>query len=271
MTYKLFKGDMCYALTPYLDFTGFINFCRIFHPHKKLEEIFYRCVAEQNLKEIYHMGIANDMKKIFHECMTQRIDRYLQKLLGDHFERWKFLMAGDHIVLSGSTIVHVLLGENWEGSDLDFFNPMQGEKMKGCTTWRFCQFEDFVYDALEPYVEIWPDNVHPKYSFDAGRKIKHVHSYGLNSKKIQIISIGVNANYDEIEQFVQEGFDLFVLMNTFYYEMDSETGKIVPRLRLYDIDSIMNKTTKKRETRPIHYHRVRVEKYLQRGFKIADP
>ena len=245
MTYHTLRGDMCYVLAPYLDFTSFINFCRIFKPRKNLQEVLYRCMPRYNLKEVSHTHAIHEpdlkLSEIFHECMTRRVNDYLRKLLGQHFEQWKIFMAADHIVLSGSAIVQILLDEEWSGSDLDFFNPILGTKTKGCSKWGYCQFEDFVYSILQPYIHgqhEWPEGVPAMYTF---KKIEKVHSYSLNKKKIQVVSIKVKADYDEMNQFIKDSFDLSVLMNIFYYETDPDIRQIVPKLRLNDLNSIMNK------------------------------
>ena len=80
----------------------------------------------------------------------------LKNLLGHRYEKFKVMMAANHVVLSGSTIVQILLNEHWEDSDLDFFNPVKEITTKGATQW-YSKFEDFLYASFESY----PGNSEP--------------------------------------------------------------------------------------------------------------
>lgn len=237
MTYKILRGYLSYVLAPYLNFKDFINFCRLFRPRKNL-------------------------KVLFDKCMANAVDIYLKKLFGQHYDKWKQMMAMNHVILSGSTILQILLQEEWENSDLDFFNPVAEVKTMGLTGF-FSKFEDFVYSTLQSHDERDPL---PRYAFDADKKIIRVDSYKVNDKKIQIISIKENSDYNALVWFVCKSFDIYVLMNIFYYELDSTTGEIVPHLRLFDLNSIMTKTSEKWKTRTNKTHRQRVVKYQKRGF-----
>ena len=238
MTYHVLRGDLCYALAPYLNFKDFINFCRVFKPRK-------------------------DLKAIFDKSMAKEIDVYLKNLFGTHYAKWKQMMALNHVILSGSTILQVLLREPWEDSDLDFFNPVAEAKTVGVTGY-FSKFEDFVYSTLDSHQE---RDTLPRYTFNADKTIARVDSYNIEGKKIQIISIRENSDYNVFDIFVRVSFDMFVLMNMFYYELDS-TGTIVPRLKLYNLNSIMTKISKRRVTNPRYMHEQRVIKYQQRGFTV---
>ena len=239
MTYHVLRGDLCYALAPYLNFKDFINFCRVFKPRKNL-------------------------KAVFDKSMAKAVDAYLKNLFGTHYVKWRQMMALNHVILSGSTILQVLLREPWEDSDLDFFNPVAEAKTMGVTSY-FSKFEDFVYSTLDSHQE---GDTLPRYTFNADKTIARVDSYNIEGKKIQIISIRENSDYNVLDIFVRTSFDIHILMNIFYYELDPLTEAIVPRLKLYNLNSIMTKRSKKRVTNPKYLHEQRVIKYRQRGFTI---
>lgn len=150
----------------------------------------------------YQNGIK--MKQI-KSCTINEINRRLSEMFMDkhEFESFQNLMLETKSVISGSFIIQCVIGELWEGSDVDIYTPFD----------RFSDVNSNKYGKLLVNNTFYKKNESHMYN------IRHIHkvvTYTNDVNNIQIISILKKQDINTMCKYINKHIDFNICKNIFY-------------------------------------------------------
>jgi hypothetical protein len=178
-------------------------------------------------RELYGMRSVNRMYRhliddqLIREVVIQEINHRLLRIFGGHQKLDNFYQVLEQTCagISGSFILQCLLGECWEGSDIDIFLPHRHDWNQETLIDAF--FHQIMHNQLEPITT---------YEFCESRVRQHLFPDGTH---FQVIVVDVPS--DDLQQFVCDDSDFDVCMNI--YTVTNHMGKLF----CYALKAIMNK------------------------------
>ena len=217
----------------------------------------------------------------FRQVIIIEINRRLRNIFGDFYEEFKYELENNQAIISGSFILQCILGEEWQGSDIDIYLPTKGIYMD---QYGFTNLENFFYHHLA-LIEFWGKNYENniidgtrKYAF---YKEKHLHEVnaGLNpneiyqiyrEKSIEYIEpnvspiqiIKLEADFEEAMNFIRNDFDFDIIKNNYYIKDGVEY------LEIKNLKDILSRKTIFRLSQTFRHEWNRKKKYEDRGFEF---
>jgi hypothetical protein len=216
-------------------------------------------------------------------------------------------MIKENAVVSGSFILQMILGEKWNGSDIDIFSSAPNLTRKNMpakyaavrfgelfTLIEHVLYSDMTPDEYDTDLGHWARIANEEDLSDGGKLIgngcparyralfgkrnlvRSVREYPLSKAReteldsFQIITVHEDTN---IRNFVNESFDFDICKNVFQYvscpsDMTNQRPKMY--LRLFKPLEIVDRVTGFKATSDLRTSLARCKKYMARGFKFYD-
>lgn len=158
-------------------------------------------------RELYRLRSVNRMYRhlitdnLIYETTILEINRRLSQILGDHLENFYQVLQQVDGGISGSLILQCLLGESWEGSDIDIYLPHRHD-------WNQ---ETLVDGFLRQVLGTQPEMVN-SYLFNMKCE-NRIREHTIQETRFQVIVI--QTPYDDLEQFICADYDMDVCMNLY--------------------------------------------------------
>lgn len=272
-------------------------------------DIFSRLAA----KDIYTLSLTckkfnTFFKDLLKEAILNKINQEFKEIFGDKNNEFKKLLSETNAIITGSFMIQCMLGEYWEGSDIDIFIPVIGNypndiwinidtgihdfdaEISDINNYTFAEIrprtiiEDFLFKNITEDCDETPR--YSNFTPILGYNILGVCSYDAAKKyKIQVIHVEANKNTNKIKDFVRDTFDFDICKNIYsinngfenidFYNEYNVFNKILyydPK-RLFFSDLIDDLNTDEGtcflENQDFpHSSNERLEKYEGRGFKL---
>lgn len=229
-----------------------------------LNEVFtsqvfrYEVAPHLSPKDLYMLHFVNRTlyKQVTYdlikEVAIQSINRKLCRVFGDSFQS---LLENAGAVVSGSLILQCLLGEEWNGSDIDIFRPTTSN-MIGAETIidrYLCQQKHSQKQVITSY------NMNRKHG---NCVIEHRLADGTRVQVIQFESSDKKLDFvEQSKNFIIHDFDFDVCMNLYAIR---DTQEI---LYCHTLTGIIHKVIQCHREPSVY----RLHKYHQRGYLIDHP
>lgn len=192
-------------------------------------------------------------KKIFYNFVARIMNNRLSHIFGDRLIEFKNIMESTKCVISGSFIIQSILGEQWDGSDIDIY--VTGQKIP-------LTIEFFLHNTMNFTLRTLLDNTYIK----EGDKLKITSIKDFQTfenKRIQIICINTDNSYNSVKNYIHETYDYDICKNLYYVDKTEH-------LSIYHPNDIYNKKINYdlNQENSKNNILIRYKKYRNRGFKI---
>ena len=198
------------------------------------------------------------------QSTLNNINLRLKIIFKDKYDEFRKVMDETKSVISGSFIIQCILGEYWNGSDIDIFSPL-ARKLKHKT---FGKLEKFFYTDCK--FECVEAHLIAKYQFGEDKAIiKYVDEYAYdkddyNDNVLQVIKLDIKEDFNMICKFINNNTDFDICKNSYYIDNDVEY------LNIYKLMDIFNKETLFNIGNSLGSSIIRCKKYRERGFNIIN-
>jgi hypothetical protein len=187
----------------------------------------------------------------------------------ERYQIFLSLLKSTNSVISGSFLIQCMLETSWEGTDIDIFVPLKGNKIS-FTKHRneLSEIEEFLFTFM-PFVD-YTQAAH--YGNDIDNKIRFMRTFKKNTAsfyKIQVILVDIEAS--EIHDFILNNFDFDICKNIFSYSNENKgnntnNGK---QLYIHNLNDIMTKKTTFKVGNRLGSSIERCLRYELRGFSFV--
>jgi hypothetical protein len=184
-----------------------------------------------------------------------QVEKRIQEVFGDDTNAFKNLLEITGAVISGSFIIQAILDETWDKSDIDVFIPIRN--MKSPSDNPSSEIEEWLLNDVKTPMRGYYAACRYGANMTGGHHIQWIRNFELNGSMIQLVHVDVTA--DEIEQYILNSFDFSICKNV--YSVD--------KLVVTDMDGILTKSFNFAYAGNIFGSIRRMQKYSERGFKIA--
>lgn len=151
-------------------------------------------------------------KKMFNNFVIKNVNSRLYHIFGEKLNEFKKIIQSTKCFISGSFIVQTILGEQWDGSDIDIYTTDGTDEEPPIIENYLRETMNFNsetrYGARTLYIT---DNL----------KITSVKDFldPFEYKRIQIIRIEINNNsFDDAKNYIHETFDFDICKNLYYID-----------------------------------------------------
>jgi predicted nucleotidyltransferase len=184
-----------------------------------------------------------------------QVEKRIQKVFGQHTNAFKNLLEITGAVISGSFIIQAILDETWDKSDIDVFIPIRN--MKSPSDNPSSEIEEWLLNDVKTPIKDYYAACRYGDNMAGGHHIKWIRNFKLNGSIIQLVHVDVTA--DKITQYILNSFDFSICKNVY------SVGKLI----VTDMGGILTKTFNFAYAGNIFGSIRRMQKYSERGFKIA--
>jgi hypothetical protein len=191
-----------------------------------------------------------------------QVEKRIQEVFGQHTNAFKNLLERTGAVISGSFIIQAILDETWDKSDIDVFIPIRN--MKSPSDNPSSEIEEWLLNDVKTPMKDYYAACRYGDNMAGGHHIQWIRNFKLNDSQIQLVHVDVTA--DEITQYILNSFDFSICKNV--YSVDKNVYS-VDKLVVTDMDGILTKTFNFAYAGNIFGSIRRMQKYSERGFKIA--
>ena len=225
--------------------------------NNNLINIISQYLDTKDLISLYYSD--NISKEILYNTFIENILIKLKNIFKSNYIHVLNLLKNNEVSITGSFVLESILNDNYCG-DVDFccninliekckefltitdaYNTTISKDYPGMCDWKVKKNMNNIEKVIKSYIIM--------ISIIDGKNYR-------NSKELQFILLNTENHYDYINTF-----DISVCKNLFYYSKENKKFE----LSIYDLEGIYNKTMKIDITRTKNG---RIEKYLNRGFKI---
>jgi hypothetical protein len=207
---------------------------------------------------------------IFKRRVMEKIDDWFKEFFGERYNEFRQIMVDTACIVSGSFIIQVILGETWEGSDVDIFMGMDSHKTVGHEIpyeSNVSLLDYFLYTFDGTFCSVGNGAT---YTSEFGNPLHRTQTYNYKNKDINTVSLLLHSNIQTIGDHIYDYFDFDICKNLLYYSNDGM------HLNIHSVNQILTKKTEckfgKSRDAP-NKLLARYRKYKNRGFAFTpdDP
>ena len=222
---------------------------------------------------LYNMKLCNKFwnkyitLSMIKESIIKEMTIRLIAIFGDKYDEFNKILDTTKAVISGSFIIQCILGEHWEGSDIDIYFPTINNKkyLTDCHN-PYYELEKFLYETVKFDMKR-SERAISRYKRDQSNdklSIEYVRNYETETNSIQIIQAKIENNHNKMKEFIYDTFDFDICRNVYYID----SGKIY--LNILKLNDILNKISEFKIGYRVGSSIQRYEKYTKRGFNIIN-
>lgn len=183
------------------------------------------------------------------------IENRLSVVFGDNLDDVKKIMESFGVIISGSFLIQCILGEKWDGSDIDMYITHDESYYPTSALEKYLDTKYVVCQMSHGYGREVDDLLY-------SRSVTQCNNKDIHDKNMKLEVINVLCDRKDIINDVLNIFDFDICKNVCYVE----NGKF--NLRIGFLQDILEKKIKFNCTRNIFKSKLRADKYKKRGFKI---
>lgn len=219
--------------------------------------------------DIWHLASIKMKKKKrlfkwFKLSIIRKIDQWFRDYFQENYQEFRNIMMKSDIVVGGSFVLQMILGETWHGSDIDIFTQVKFNHHGNLNFIEFSEIENFLHRHHESPE---PPRVCVRYTGVMDSRLKAIREYNICDKypykRFQVISLDAS----KIRKILYRQTDLTICKNMFSYTSD---GPKISFIRPIDIFSKVCRTNIRLVDRDFCCKLARWKKYKSRGFALYN-